>query len=217
MPIARDVASALNRIQAVHFYRDEPFRFTSGVQSPVYVDCRKPISFPAERRLIIDAALQRVNRLRESFDVIAGGETAGIPYAAWLAEELGKPMIYVRKNPKSFGTQSQIEGVLNPGSHVLLVEDLIFDAGTKLRFAQVVRNCGAQISHTLVVFNYGYKLALQKLREANLSLHSLCSWVELLEELKASDAVSDDRVEQIRDFLSDPQGWAPIQRNAQSA
>jgi orotate phosphoribosyltransferase len=126
MTIADDAALMTARIlleiEAVSIRPSEPFTLTSGWASPVYVDCRKVISFPRARRAIIDAAVAQIEREIgfESIDAIAGGETAGIPYAAWIADRLGLPMLYVRKKPKGFGRNAQIEGIFKPGARVLL-------------------------------------------------------------------------------------------------
>jgi orotate phosphoribosyltransferase len=142
--MARLTARMLLEIRAVHFRRDEPFRLTSGLASPVYIDCRKLISYPAVRATLMDFACAKL--LRDAgfarFDAVAGGETAGIPFAAWIAERLALPMLYVRKKPKGFGRDAQIEGALTEGARVLLVEDLATDGGSKLRFAEAVRAAG---------------------------------------------------------------------------
>ncbi len=155
--MARLTARMLLEIQAVHFRRDEPYRLTSGLASPVYIDCRKLISYPAVRAALMDFACAKL--LRDAgfaaFDAVAGGETAGIPFAAWIAERLGLPMLYVRKKPKGFGRDAQIEGAMAEGSRVLLVEDLTTDGGSKLRFAEAIRAAGRRVPHTFVVFFYG--------------------------------------------------------------
>ena len=140
--IARTTARMLLDIGAVHFRRGEPYIFTSGLASPVYTDCRKIISYPRVRAALMDFSVGKVLRDAgfEAFDAVAGGETAGIPFGAWIAERMGLPMLYVRKKPKGFGRNAQIEGELREGARVLLVEDLATDGGSKLRFAEAVRN-----------------------------------------------------------------------------
>jgi orotate phosphoribosyltransferase len=126
------VARILLEIEAVHFRPREPFKLTSGRLSPVYIDCRKIIGFPRARAKVIDLAVERVHEAIgfERLDVIAGGETAGIPYAAWIAERLALPMVYIRKQPKGFGRGAQIEGHWRDGDRMLLVEDLATDGVT---------------------------------------------------------------------------------------
>ena len=128
---ARTTAATLMEIEAVLFRPDDPFIFTSGRASPVYVDCRKIISFPAARGRLMDLAVDLIRReIGDAVDVVAGGETAGIPFAAWIAERLDLPMIYVRKKPKGFGRNAQIEGSFAESARVLLVEDLATDGGS---------------------------------------------------------------------------------------
>ncbi|HMB75525.1 MAG TPA: orotate phosphoribosyltransferase, partial [Kiloniellaceae bacterium] len=126
---ATATANILIEIEAVLFRPDDPFIFTSGRASPVYVDCRKIISFPRARARLMDMAVTQLAATAgsEAFDVVAGGETAGIPFAAWIAERLSLPMVYVRKKPKGFGRNAQIEGQFKEGDRVLLVEDLATD------------------------------------------------------------------------------------------
>ena len=142
--MARLTARMLLDIRAVHFRRDEPYRLTSGLASPVYIDCRKLISYPRVRAALMDFACAKL--LRDAgfarFDAVAGGETAGIPFAAWISERMGLPMLYVRKKPKGFGRDAQIEGAIAEGARVLLVEDLTTDGGSKLRFAEALRAAG---------------------------------------------------------------------------
>ena len=123
---ARLTARILLEIEAVLFRPEDPFTFTSGRSSPVYVDCRKIISFPRARSALMDMGVELLSRDVgfESFDVVAGGETAGIPFAAWMAERMGLPMVYVRKKPKGFGRNARIEGTFPEGARVLLVEDV---------------------------------------------------------------------------------------------
>src|SRR5215470_14725945 len=172
-------AELLLDIGAVHYWTDKPFIFTSGWASPVYIDCRKLISTPLQRREIIQLAGEEMDRHigRDRFDIVAGGETAGIPFAALIADYFYAPLIYVRKQPKGFGRNSQIEGALDPGQRVVLVEDLTTDGKSKINFAAALRRAGAEVEHAVVVFYYGvYPDAEANLREAGLVLHALTDW-----------------------------------------
>jgi orotate phosphoribosyltransferase len=155
--MARLTARMLLEVKAVHFRAGEPYKLTSGLASPVYIDCRKLISYPRIRSALMDFACAKLLRDAgfEAFDTVAGGETAGIPFAAWIAERLALPMLYVRKKPKGFGRNALIEGEMAEGARVLLVEDLTTDGGSKLRFADAVRAAGGEVAHTLVIFFYG--------------------------------------------------------------
>ena len=154
--IARSVARMLIEIEAVLFRADDPFTLTSGAKSPVYIDCRKIISFPRARAAMMDHGKTVImNEVGfESLDALAGGETAGIPFAAWLAERTALPMQYVRKKPKGFGRDARIEGDIHEGQRVLLVEDLMTDGGSKLSFIEALRMAGAECAHTFVIFYY---------------------------------------------------------------
>ena len=140
-------AELLLSIGAVHFCPDDPFTLASGKPSPVYVDCRKIISFPDARSEIVGMMVSMVIEAEErSFPIsnIAGGETAGIPFAALVADRMGLPMTYVRKKPKGYGRNARIEGAMASGDNVLLVEDLATDGGSKLKFADAIRETGAE-------------------------------------------------------------------------
>ena len=152
--IARLTARALLEIKAVHFNAETPFTLASGLPSPTYIDCRKLISYPRIRAVLMDFLTVTVMRNAgfESFDNIAGGETAGIPFAALVAERMALPMTYVRKKPKGYGRNARIEGVMTPGQRVLLVEDLTTDGGSKLSFVDAIRETGAACAHTAVIF-----------------------------------------------------------------
>ena len=143
--MARLTAQMLWEIDAVHFMRDAPFKLASGLLSPVYIDCRKLISYPRIRSTLMDFLTVTVMRNAgfEAFDNIAGGETAGIPFAALVAERMALPMTYVRKKPKGYGRNARIEGAMSEGERVLLVEDLTTDGGSKLSFVDAIRETGA--------------------------------------------------------------------------
>src|SRR5213595_485163 len=134
--IAELTAKMLLEVDAVRFMADKPFIYTSGWASPVYTDCRRLISFPRVRQTLIDFGVATVLREVgfEQFDAVAGGETAGIPFAAWMADRLGLPMLYVRKKPKGFGRNSQIEGSLPVGARCLVMEDLATAGGSLATF-----------------------------------------------------------------------------------
>lgn len=204
-------AEILLSIQAIGFRPEEPFQLTSGWASPVYVDCRKLISFPKERREILDLAAKALTETvgEDAFDVIAGGETAGIPYAAWLAERMDLPMLYVRKKPKGFGRMAQIEGHFNPGGRVLLVEDLATDGKSKLKFCEVLRTAGAEVAHAFVIFHYGiFPEGVAALKAAGVTLHALATWWDVLETAEREGVFPEETLQEVRTFLEDPSGWS---------
>lgn len=211
MTPAQETARFLLDIKAVNFRPDEPYRLTAGWASPVYIDCRWVISFPEARKRIIELAVEQLRRDADldNVDAIAGGETAGIPYAAWIAEATGKPMLYVRKKPKGFGRDAQIEGNLEDGAKVLLVEDLATDGGSKLNFVHALRKAGAQVSDTWVVFFYGaFPDALDQLTKEGVSLHYLATWQDVLAQASQGKYFSEDAIDGVRAFLADPVTWS---------
>jgi len=209
---ARITAGILLETRSVLMRPDEPFTLTSGRQSPVYVDCRRLIAFPRARRRLMDMATALIEEKIgfESLDIVAGGETAGIPFAAWLADRLMLPMCYVRKKPKGFGRNARIEGNLEPGQRAILVEDLATDGGSKLSFVEALREAGAECAHTFVVFHYDiFPAGIEKLHEEGVSLHALATWWDVIALAESEGALDKDGLKTVRAFLEDPEGWAP--------
>ena len=218
--IADLTAKMLLEVGAVQFMADKPFIFTSGWASPVYTDCRRLISFPRVRRTLIDFGAATVMRAAgfEQFDAVAGGETAGIPFAAWMADKLGLPMLYVRKKAKGFGRNAQIEGYFAESDRVLLVEDLTTDGQSKIRFAQALRDAGAIVNHAFVVFFYGvFPGAFETLARMDIALHHLCTWWDVLEACKDRPYFAEPALAEVRKFLEDPVDWSAAHGGISSA
>lgn len=208
--MARLTARMLLEIKAVHFNAAEPFTLASGLPSPTYIDCRKLISYPRIRATLMDFLTVTVMRNAgfEAFDNIAGGETAGIPFAALVAERMGLPMTYVRKKPKGYGRNARIEGDMTEGQRVLLVEDLTTDGGSKLSFVDAIRDTGATCAHTAVIFYYGIFAQTEKtLGDHGVTLHALCTWWDVLAEAKAQNAFDADTLREVENFLNAPKAW----------
>ena len=208
--IARLSASMLLEIGAVHFNADEPFTLASGLPSPTYIDCRKLISHPRIRATLMDFLTVTVMRDAgfEAFDNIAGGETAGIPFAALVAERMALPMTYVRKKPKGYGRNARIEGDMSEGQRVLLVEDLTTDGGSKLSFVDAIRETGATCAHTAVIFYYGiFPETTERLAEHGVSLHHLCTWWDVLKVARAAEKFDENTLSEVETFLRAPRAW----------
>ena len=145
----------------------------------------------------------------ESIDVIAGGETAGIPFAAWIADRLMLPMQYVRKNPKGFGLNAQIEGVVRKGDRILLVEDLTTDGRSKIHFCDALRNAGAETAHTFVVFHYDiFSETRSLLSEHGLSMYWLATWWDVLKAARKSQYLDSAALDVVEEFLHHPTEWS---------
>ncbi len=209
--IAELTARMLLEVKAVHFRADEPYKFTSGLASPVYTDCRKLISFPEVRSTLMDFAVATI--LSEigfaQFDAIAGGETAGIPFAAWIAERMALPMQYVRKKPKGFGRNALIEGDFHDGARTLLVEDLATDGGSKLKFCEAMRQAGMKVDHAFVVFFYDiFPNTRDLLAGAGITLHHLATWWDVLKIARAEKTFDTATLDEVEKFLHGPAEWS---------
>jgi orotate phosphoribosyltransferase len=210
-PTAQETARILFDIGAVNFNADKPYIFTSGWASPVYIDCRQLVSYPKERRSLMKmgAELLRAKAGKGAFDIVAGGETAGIPFAAWLSDELDLPMVYVRKSPKGFGRMAQIEGHLQEGTKVLLVEDLASDGKSKVKFVEALRKAGVTVEHTFVVFHYGiFPQSEANMKAIGVELHGLATWWDMLNLARAEKRFDEKTLGTVEAFLNDPVSWS---------
>lgn len=208
--IARLTARMLLEIGAVNFRPEDPFILASGLPSATYIDCRKLISFPRIRSTLMDFLTITVMRNAgfEAFDNIAGGETAGIPFAALVAERMALPMTYVRKKPKGYGRNARIEGAMTEGQRVLLVEDLTTDGGSKLSFVDAIRETGATCGHTAVIFYYDiFPETTKTLGDHGVHLHHLCTWWDVLAEARVQGAFDDATLAEVEAFLKAPRAW----------
>jgi orotate phosphoribosyltransferase len=195
--MAELTAKMLLEVEAVRFMTDKPFIFTSGWASPVYTDCRRLISFPRVRRTLIDFGASMV--LRE----------AGSPFAAWMADRLMLPMQYVRKKPKGFGRNAQIEGEIKPGERVLLVEDMTTDGRSKVNFCKALRDAGAVVEHVFVFFFYDiFPEGKKVFSDLGVTLHALATWWDVLAVAKQSGKFDKARLAEVEEFMNDPAAWS---------
>jgi len=203
-----EVAKILINIESVKFAFDEPFTLTSGLKSPVYVDCRKIISYPNERSVILNYALEYFKEKNLEFEILAGGETAGIPYASFMSELLHKPMIYVRKKPKEFGKEKQIEGNYKKNQKVILIEDLATDGGSKIVFIEALRKANLKVLDIFVIFYYDiFDINQSPLGSLNVKMHSLCTWKNIILVLNKKKIYSKEKIQNLEKFLHDPDEW----------
>jgi orotate phosphoribosyltransferase len=212
--VSKKVAEMLLATQSIAVYKDKPFVFVSGRISPVYIDCRKLLSFAPEREYIVTALakMAETDIGLNNIDVVAGGETAGIPYASFVSHIIKKPMIYIRKQPKGYGGTTQIEGILEAGQRVLMVEDLITDGLSKMRFNIGIRGAGAKMTHCLCVFDYASdRLNLHEgkinLAKSGIDLHVLANWDDVLDTGLSKSYFSEESSRHILEFLKEPENW----------
>jgi orotate phosphoribosyltransferase len=205
----RRVARILFETGCVQVKRDEPFRLPSGWASPIYMDCRKLISYPAIRRELVAQCLALLReRGIDQLDSIAGAETSGIAFGAWLADELDVPMQYVRKKPRGFGAATQVEGVLKPGGRVLLVDDVMAGGQSQVAFSRALAAAGAPVRDALVLFDYGAFPTAQLLAPLGVTVHSLVNWRDMLALARENGALPQAALDELEVFLRDPVAWS---------
>ena len=202
------IAEKLIDIESVKFSFENHFTLTSGLKSPVYVDCRKIISFLDEREFIMNEALNYFEKNKIKFDLVAGGETAGIPYAAIISEKIKKPMVYIRKKPKGFGQNQQIEGHFKEKEKAILIEDLATDGGSKVVFVEAMRKAGLIVNDIFVIFYYDiFNLENSVLSKLNVNIHSLCTWKDIISVIEKKNSYKKNDIKNLKKFLSNPDDW----------
>ena len=209
--VASMTARMILEAGAVKYSAERPYFLSSGWASPVYIDVQRLISFPRIRATLMDFASQTVlaNAGFEQFDAVAGAESAGIPYAAWIAERLALPLLYVRRKSRGFGADAQVEGALRPGSRVLMVDDLTTDGRTKASLCGVLRALGARVEHVLVMLYYDiFPEARSVMDSLGIRLHYLATWRDILAEARASGYFPAAAASDVERFIQDPARWS---------
>jgi orotate phosphoribosyltransferase len=197
----KKIAKILLDIGCVNINFRKPFTLTSGKLSPVYVDCRKLISFPKEREIIINEMIKQIQLKYKKNIYVAGGETAGIPYAALISQKIQQPMIYIRKQPKGFGKGKLIEGEFKKNTTSVLIEDMATDAGSKLHFVKSLRANKLIIKDIFVAFFYGvYKNADSNLKKMNVNLNYLVTWHDIVSV--SHNYLSQKDQKKLEDYIS---------------
>lgn len=203
------VARILFETGCVQFRRDEPFRLPSGWASPIYMDCRKLISYPAIRRELLGQCLALLReRNITGLDSIAGAETSGIAFGALIADALDVPMQYVRKKPRGFGAATQVEGVLKPGGRTLLVDDVMAGGQSQVAFCRALAAAGAPVRDALVLFDYGAFPTAQLLAPVGVTVHSLVNWRDMRALARDNAFLPDAALAELDVFLRDPVAWS---------
>lgn len=209
--MAELLARMLWEIKAVHFRPEEPYKLASGMASPVYIDCRKLLSYPRIRSAVMDFAAATITRDAgfEQFDVVAGGETAGIPFAALLADRLALPMVYVRKKPKGHGRNAQIEGEMPEGARVLVIEDLTTAGGSMFTFIDAIRAAGGVVDHGMALFFYGiFPEAEARFANGKVKLHYVSTWRQVLAVARSQKLFDEATLSSVEAFLNAPLLWS---------
>ena len=208
--IACAAAGILLDTKSVLLNAREPFTYTSGRKGPAYADCRRLISFPKERDTLMGFAADILENEvgTKNIDYIAGGETAGIPYAAFIVQRMQKPMLYIRKKPKGFGRMAQIEGhIEGDNKKIVLIEDVQnFGVSVKI-FIDALRAAGNTVENLLVIFSHGHESSKRNMEEMGVTLHALCTWRDVLEVARANRNFDEETLSSVELFLNDPEGW----------
>ena len=194
--------------------------FTSGWKSPVYIDCRRIIYFPRARAKICDLAVEKIDRHvgYETIEAVAGGETAGIPFAAWIADRMARADVLCAQEAQGFGRQALIEGDVPEGKRTLLVEDLTTDGQSKIRFANALRDAGAIVTTPLSCSSTAFSPARsRRWRSMDIALHHLCTWWDVLEACKDRPYFSESSLSEVRRFLENPVAWSAAHGGIASA
>ncbi len=205
--IAEEVAELLLKSEAIMLRPQKPFKFSSGILSPIYCDNRLLLSKITERERIVDAYISKIKEEKLEFEVVAGIATASIPWAALIADKLKKPMIYIRKAAKDHGRENLIEGGLEKGQKVLVVEDLVSTGGTSLSSVEAARKEGAVVEECLAIFTYEMEIAIKAFREANCKLLTLSNFSTLVEVAAKKGYIKEDDIELLKKWNSNPEEW----------
>ncbi|WP_134700302.1 orotate phosphoribosyltransferase [Ammoniphilus sp. YIM 78166] len=203
----KQIAKKLLEIRAVHLRPEEPFTWTSGLRSPIYCDNRMTMSYPEVRKMVAESFADVIREKYGQADVIAGTATAGIPHAAWVADLLGLPMIYVRDKAKGHGRNNQIEGVLKPGQKVVVIEDLISTGGSSIKAADAVKEAGGEVLSVLAIFSYQFAKAEKAFVEAGYPFETMSNYTALLEQAKEDGILQQEQVNELAQWRVDPEAY----------
>ncbi len=205
---AAQVVASLLQIKAIKLNNNEPFTWASGLRSPIYCDNRKALSFPKIRTYIRQELVKAIAEHYGDFDVVAGVATAGIPQGVLIAQELGLPFIYVRSSQKEHGLTNKIEGILNKGQSVVVIEDLISTGKSSLNAVTAIRQAGGKVKGMAAIFTYGLQTAEDNFKNADCQLITLSSYDYLIKEAIESEYISNKDRESLLDWKKDPQAWS---------
>lgn len=207
MEQAEKIAGLLLECEAVSLNPKEPYTWASGIKSPIYCDNRITMSYPAVRKEIAKGLADIIRKFYPETEVIAGTATAGIPHAAWVAEELNLPMIYIRSSAKGHGKQNQIEGRLTEGQKVVCIEDLISTGGSVIDAASAVQQAGGVVLGCAAIFSYQLDAAMDNFQEADLSIYTLSNYSTLIKEAAEKGIIKSEDKMLLNEWRDNPAEW----------
>jgi orotate phosphoribosyltransferase len=205
---AAQIATSLLQIKAIKLNNNEPFTWASGLRSPIYCDNRKALSFPQIRTYIRQEMVKAIQETYGDFDVVAGVATAGIPQGVLIAQELGLPFVYVRSAKKEHGMSNQIEGVLNKGQSVVVIEDLISTGKSSLNAVNALRESGAKVKGMTAIFSYDLDVAKKNFEESECPLVVLSDYNVMIKEAVENNYISESDKDSLLQWRMDPQAWS---------
>lgn len=208
MSVSEKVARILLELNAVTLNPNKPYRYASGMLSPVYTDCRVIIAYPDKRKEVRDLYIEAINGSGVEFEIVAGTATAGIPHAAWIAEKLELPMIYVRGKAKDHGKENLVEGIIKEGQKAIVIEDLVSTGESSINSVRAIQNAGGQVTHVFSIITYGIEKGKQNFAENSLELISLTDFKTVVEQAVEMNYINEGEKDLVLDWISDPEGWA---------
>jgi orotate phosphoribosyltransferase len=205
--LPRAIATKLLEIEAVALRPNDPFTWTSGLKSPIYCDNRLTMTYPEIRDMIAEGFATVIRENYPDAEVIAGTSTAGIPHAAWVAQKLNLPMAYIRDKAKGHGKQNQIEGRINPGQKVVVIEDLISTGGSSLKAGLAVREAGGEVLSVLAIFTYQFEKASNAFAAENMPLETLSNYSALIEAAVEIGKVQSEDIATLQAWRANPEAF----------
>lgn len=207
MNIAEEVAEIMLKIGGITLNPKKPYRFTSGILSPIYTDCRLLISYPKERRIIRDYYVHAIKSLNKKVDLIAATVTAGVPHGAWIADSLQSPMVYVRGKAKEYGKGNQIEGLTKKGQHAVIIEDHISTGKSSIETAVALRSAGVKVDYIFSITTYELKIVDENFKKNKLKLKNLTNFKAVVDVASKLGYIKPDEKEIVLEWAKDPQKW----------
>jgi orotate phosphoribosyltransferase len=208
----KGIAELLLKTRAVTLSPGKPYTWTSGIRAPIYTDNRILLSCPEERRKIVSAFTGAIKRECPDFDYVAGVATSGIPWAAWVAEELDKPMVYVRSKRKEHGRENMVEGRLEKGKKAIIVEDLVSTGGSSVTAVEGAREAGVKVTHCFAIFTYEFSKSVENFKSSGCKLVTLTNISTLAELASGTGYISKEENEEVLAFSRDPEEWGKLKR-----
>ncbi len=206
--VMRKVAEYLLQIKAVKLSPQKPFQWSSGLISPIYCDNRIILSYPSLRTFIRQQFVDSINENFGKSDVIAGVATGGIAHGVLVAQEFGLPFVYVRPEPKKHGLSNAIEGYIEKGQSVIVIEDLISTGGSSLRAIEHLKEFGCSVKGMISIFTYNFKVAQETFKKNKLQVHSLSNFDTLIQIALEKEYISEKDFEQLKAWHKDPETWS---------